>query len=213
MFKTVALVFVVLLGMQSTADCALYQWVDEKGGVHFSDQPPLTNRKVAAPPPADTSRARSFPLPRHGALVLTVPASWDQEVRQAPEGLPPTIVLTPREGDDFEVMITPFWSLKNEPGFNSATATKRLVGGDLVKLLPTAVERDVQLVEIPGKDGAGYYFLLTDKEPGSGYPHMARAGIGVGDLLLYVTVLCRSKDSEGLRQAILALQGAVHTKG
>ena len=215
MLKTVTLVFVVLLGFQSTASGAVYKWVDEKGGAHFSDQPQPTMPTRSASPaaPASDPRIRAFPIPLHGSLMLNVPESWDHEIQQVADGLPPTIVFTPRDGDDFEVMITTFFNPKNEPGYNSPAVTKRLVTDDLGRLLPTAVEKDVKIAEFHGKHGAGYYFLLTDKAPGPGFPYMIRAGLGVGDLLLYVTVLCRTRDSEGIRQGLQALQGAVQIKG
>ena len=212
MLKKASWVLLGLLLIHTPASAKIYQWTDEKGGVVFSSEPPPSAAAVSSPAPADKSRPRSFPLARHGVLILSVPESWDQEIRLAPEGMPPTIVLTPRDGDEFEVLITPYWNANNVPGFNSPKMTKALVGEDLKALLPTAVERDVPIVEIPGKYGAGHYFLLTDKKPGTGYQHMVRADIGVGDLLLYVTVLCRTKDSEGLRQTLLALQGADHKK-
>lgn len=214
MLKKLVFIVVALLVLRSAANSAVYQWTDEKGGLHFSDQPPLSAEKVApAKTAAKAPRPRAFPLPQHGNLVLSVPEDWDHEIRQPPDNLPPTIVLTPREGDDFEILITPLWSYKNEPGFNNPQMIKRLISDALARMLPTAVEREVPLVEIQGTSGVGYYFFVTDKAPGQGYPYGAQAGIGVGDLLLTVTVLCRTKDSEGLRQTLQALRGAAHIKG
>ena len=212
MLKKIVLVVAALLVFQSTANAALYRWVDEKGNVNYSNQPQPPAEAATPAPPADDSRPRSFPLPQHGHLILSVPQSWDHEVRQAPENLPPTIVLTPRDGDDFKVMITPLWNPKNEPGFNNPQFIKGLVSNDLKGMLPTAVERDVQIQEFQGKQGPGYYFQVTDKDPGPTFPYAVRAGLGVGDLLLSVTILSRSKDSEAVRQALKALQGAVQLK-
>jgi hypothetical protein len=217
MMKKFVVIFLVLLGFQSNADGALYKWVDENGGVHFSDrpqpQPPTPPKGASTPTPANNPRLRSFPVPQHGNLVLEVPESWDHEIQIAPKGLPPTIVFTPREGDDFEVLITPLFNPKNEPGYNRPEVTKRLITKDRDGMLPTAVEKIVQISEFQGKQGTGYYFLMTDKDPGTGYPYAVRAGIGVGDLLLYVTVLCRTRESEGIRQTLQALQSAVQIKG
>jgi hypothetical protein len=212
MVRWIAGVVLGLLLLHEPAGAKIYQWTDEKGGVVFSNQPPPAARAASSSPAGVTSRARSFPLPRHGTLILSLPESWDQEVRQAPEGVPPTIVLTPREGDDFEVLITPFWDPENRPDFNSPQVAKSVVDGDLARMLPGAVEREVKIREIQGTSRVGYYFFVTDKAPGSGYPYAVRADIGVGDLLLHVTVLCRTKDSDGVLQTILALEGAVHRK-
>jgi hypothetical protein len=78
-------------------------------------------------------------------------------------------------------------------------------------MLPSAVEKQVEIQEFTGINGKGYHFLVTDKAPKPGeYPYAVRAGIGVGDLLLGVTILSRSKDSEGIALTIKALQTAKH---
>lgn len=213
MLKKIAFIFVVFLVLQSTADGKSYKWVDEKGGIHFSDQPPPLTKGVSSKTPVDTPGIRSFPLPQHGNLILSVPESWDHEISQPPGDLPPTIVLTPRQGDDFKVLITPIWSFKNEPGSASSKTIKDLISDNRTRMLPTAVERDVPIEEFQGKQGAGYYFIVTDKAPGDSYPYAVSAGIGVGDLLLVTTILARTRDSEGIRQTIQALQGAVQIKG
>ena len=48
MLKKVVFILVSLLVLRSTADGALYQWTDEKGGLHFSDQPQLPTQKANA---------------------------------------------------------------------------------------------------------------------------------------------------------------------
>ena len=181
--------------------------------MNYSNQPPPLAAPVAPPAPADAAERRSFPVPQHGDLVLSVPASWDHEIQQPPGNLPPTFVLTPRQGDDFQVLITPMWSFKNEPGFNSPQEIRGVIEANRVRMLPTAVERDVPLEQIQGKQGAGYYFFVTDKDPGTGYLHMVSLGIGVGDLVVITTILSRTRDSEGIRQTLKALQGAVQIKG
>lgn len=212
MLKKIAFMFVVFLVLQSTANGKSYTWVDEKGGVHFSDQPPPLTKGVSTQTPADTLGIRSFPLPQHGNLVLSVPESWDHEIKQPPGDLPPTIVLTPLQGDDFKVLMTPMWSFKNEPGFVSPQTIKKLINDNRTRMLPTAVERDVPIKEFQGKQGGGYYFFVTDKAPGTSYPYLVSARMGVGDLLLVTTILARTRDSEGIRQTIKALEGVVQIK-
>jgi hypothetical protein len=156
-----------------------------------------------------SSQARSFLLPQHGNLMLHVPSTWKQDVRRPPNNLPPTITLSPEKGDAFIVMITPLWSPQNDPTFNKPEAVKRLIEANLKEMLPSAVEKQVSIQEFNGTDGTGYYFLVTDKAPGTDeYPYAIRAGIGVDDLLLSVTVLCRSKDTVGITGAINALEKA-----
>jgi hypothetical protein len=222
MLKKILLVAAALLVFQSAANAAVYRWVDEKGNVNFSNQPqpqaapavPTSAPAAApAPPPAETVRTRSFPVPLHGNLVLSVPESWDHEIEQPPGELPPTIELTPRQGDAFKVLITPFWSRRGEAEINNPQGAKSLVGERLSQMLPTAVEKEVKIEEFQGTQGSGYYFLVTDRDPGPTFPYAVVASVGVGDFLLHVTILSRSRDSEAIRQAIRALQGAVQIKG
>ncbi len=97
-----------------------------------------------------------------------------------------------RSGDNYKTLITVLWSPKKDSTFNKSDAVKRMIDNDLQDMLPGAVEKEVSVQSFKGIDETGYYFLVTDKAPKPGeYPHAVRAGVGVGDLLLSVTVLCR----------------------
>ena len=63
MLKTFAIVLTALLVLPSTAYATLYKWVDEKGNVNYSNQPPPLAAPVAPQATADTSKPRSFPVP------------------------------------------------------------------------------------------------------------------------------------------------------
>jgi hypothetical protein len=155
------------------------------------------------------SQPRSFPLPEHGKLILDIPTKWKQRFKQPDGILPPTITLSPEQGDVFKVMITPIWSPKKDPSFNKPKSVRHLIESNLQHMLPDAVEEQVPIQEFKGIDGTGYYFFVTDKatKPGE-YPYAVSAGIGTGDLLLCVTVLCRSKDTVGIEAVIKALETA-----
>jgi hypothetical protein len=160
---------------------------------------------------ADQSAAakgiRSYPLPGNGALVMDVPLAWKQQILQA-GGPAPTIVLTPAKGDEFRVMITPLWDPNGAPPLGPDEMQK-IIDMDVSRMLPTAVEKEVVVQQIVGRDGTGYHFLVTDKAPKPGdYPYAARAGIVVGDLLLSTTILCRSKDTPAIAATIAALRSA-----
>lgn len=152
---------------------------------------------------------RSFALPQHGQLTLNVPSTWKQTVQRPPDNLPPTITLTPAQGDEFQVLITPIWSPKKDEAFNKPDKIKTQIENDRTEMLQNAVEKEVPIQDFESVSGTGFYFLLTDKAPKPGeYPYAVRAGVGVGDLLLSVTVLSRSKDTEGITATIRALQEA-----
>lgn len=161
----------------------------------------------------DSVKPYSVKLPQHGKLVLKIPSSWKRSINKANDELPPTIVLSPKKGNAFETMITPLWSPDNDPNFNNAAALKWVIGQHLKTMLPTAVEKDVPIQEFKAVDGPGYYFLLTDKAPKPGeYPYAVVALVGVGDLILNVTILCKERESEGVAGTIRILQEAQQEK-
>jgi hypothetical protein len=169
----------------------------------------FTLTSFAAAQSENEVQQRSFAIPQHGNLILIVPTTWKHSVRQPPGDLPPTITFTPDKGDVFEVLITPIWSPRNDATFNKPEKVRTLIDNDLKGMLPRAVEKQVNIQEFKGNYGEGYYFLMTDKAPKPGeYPYAVRAGVGVGDLLLSVTVLSRSKNSDGISLTLKALQQA-----
>lgn len=152
---------------------------------------------------------RSFTLPQHGTLVLKTPLSWQQSVRQPATDLPPTIKLTPESGGEFKVLVTPLWNPQQDPTYNAPDKIKALLERDLASMLPGAVEKQVEIRPIDGAAGSGYYFRATDRAPKAGdYPHALRAGVGVGDLLLSVTVLAKTPDSPAFAATLRMLEEA-----
>jgi hypothetical protein len=104
------------------------------------------------------------------------------------------------------------WSKKEEPGFNGPEKVKSLLENDGQKLLPRTVETKIVLNEIKGINHTGYYFSVTDKNPEPGeYRYMTRADIGVGNLLLQVTVLHRVKESGAVKDTLSMLREAKQT--
>ena len=152
---------------------------------------------------------RKYPIPEHGTLELNVPTSWKVEVHKPQEKMSPTLIFKPASGDDFQVLVTVLWSNKGEPDFNSQSKVRTFIEKDGQKLLPNAVETKILLQEIKGVNNIGYYFSITDKAPNPGeYRYMSRGAIGVGNLLLNVTILHRVKESESVKDALSMLREA-----
>ena len=55
----------------------------------------------------DAARPRTYDVPNHWSLELTVPEGWKESIQQPPRDLPPTVELSPATGNDFVVLITP----------------------------------------------------------------------------------------------------------
>ncbi|MGB8959593.1 MAG: hypothetical protein WCC00_11360 [Candidatus Aminicenantales bacterium] len=191
----------------------LFRSTDQDSFDKILDSVKISSSQPDSKADVEASKPYSVSLPRHGKLILNIPASWKRSVRKAPGDLPPTIILSPKKGDAFETMITPLWSPKNDPNFNKTPALKLALEQILRTMLPSAVEKEVPIQEFSGIDGPGYYFLVTDKAPKPGeYPYAVGAIVGVGDLVLGVSILCRDKESEGIGTTIRILQEARQEK-
>jgi len=146
-------------------------------------------------------------------LELPVPKAWRSEAPLPSGNLPPTIALRPAEGDAFVVRITPLLDAGGVADFNSDAKIK--AAAEIVKgaIAPTAVESGLVLTQLKGPAAHGYYFTATDKAPRPGeYLCMTSAVVGVGNLLLNVTILHQSKDAEEVEQAIEMLKEARQRK-
>jgi len=162
---------------------------------------------------ADEKAAKKkYPIPDRGELELSVPASWKTKIHKPQENMPPTMIFSPAKGNDFQVTMM-VWSGKKEgPDFNGPEKVKTLLEKDSQKLVPRIVETKIVLNEIKGINHTGYYFSVTDKNPEPGeYRYLTQAGIGVGNLLLHVTVLHRVKESGAVKDTLSMLREAKQT--
>ncbi len=155
---------------------------------------------------------KKYPMPDGGVLELNVPVSWKTKIHKAQENMPPTIMLSPAAGNDFQITMMVLRGKKEEPGFNGPQKVKALLEKEGKELLSKTVETKIELREIKGAGSSGYYFSVTDKNPEPGeYRFMTRAGIGVGNLLLHVTILHRVKESAAVKDTLSMLREAKQT--
>jgi hypothetical protein len=161
---------------------------------------------------AEAIAPREFKIADHGTLVIDVPRSWVQYVKQASEGAPPTIVLRPRLGDEFQLLLTPLWSPNGGKGFNSAENVREFVSFSAGQLAPNAVEKNLVVETIPREKGNAFYFFATDRAQKNGaHPYLIQGGIGVDDLVVSVSLLFRNKESEAV-DAVLNLFSTARKK-
>ena len=155
--------------------------------------------------------ARSFPLSQKGKLELTMNSQWRDQVRQPPQGLPPTITLTPATGSSFQVMITPLWAVRPGMVVPGKDEIRKLVQGAADKAGPQSIEQTIPLRELAGATGFGYYFTATDKAPGPGeFKYIAQGTIRVGEIALMFTVLTNDGAGSALSNSLEMLKSAKH---
>jgi len=147
---------------------------------------------------AAPTSVRSYPLPGHGTLELTVPSSWKQSVSRPPADLPPTIEFTPVSGSEFVIQVTPIWSLSqdSDPDLGEPETIRGFVEKVGRRQLDHAIEREINLKEIAGPKARGYLFTITDRAPAKGeWKYLTAGAVGVDGLLLSFTILTNSPDS------------------
>jgi hypothetical protein len=162
---------------------------------------------------AEQTKDRRYPLPGHGIFQMKVPASWKDEVKQPANDLPPTITLRPASGDQFQVIITPFWKTSEDaPALNDYSA-RRMVQRAADAAQPNAVEKNLKIIEVQGSSGHGYYFSATDKapEPGS-YKFLTQGILRVGELAVAFTILTKDGQKEVDSAALTMLQSTIQVQ-
>jgi hypothetical protein len=156
----------------------------------------------------DAPQARSYPVSGHGSVKVLVPADWTEHVKNGEAGMPPTIELT-AQGGDVMLLITPLWSPKGDPRFNSAQNIRTAIERSAKSVQHTAVEKELVIRAIGTVDGRGYFFWATDRAPKAGeYEFMANGGVPAGKLLLSFTVLSHAEPPKGIEEALEIVKSA-----
>lgn len=146
---------------------------------------------------------RTFALPGHGKLELTVPNSWIDSIHSAGPELPPSIRFSPSKGQEFELLITPLWGRNSEARFDNPPMIRAIVEAAGRSVLERSVEKQLSLAEIRGKRAHGYAFSLTDGAAAPGeYEYLTQGAAGMGELLITFTILTHRQDARQIRQAL-----------
>jgi hypothetical protein len=99
---------------------------------------------------AEESETRSYSLPNHGSIQLTVPRSWQSEVSQPPDDQPPTIVFTPRGAPLFKVLVTPIWAAGQGVELPGPPEMRKEVEQEAEKAKNQSVEKDLLIRKMIG---------------------------------------------------------------
>ena len=148
-------------------------------------------------------------LPGHGSLAMPVPDGWAATVRRVSDDLPPTVVVTAKPPNTFQMLVTPIWPMGSgkPPRLGEIQS---LVEGAAARVEPESVERSLPLRPLKGVEAAGYYFSATDPAPGpNGYKYMTQGALMLKELRITFTVLINGDAAEPTRQALEMLK-AMH---
>ena len=143
-------------------------------------------------------------------IVLSVPQTWTDEYTPAKDGPFPTITLSQGNSKDTK-MVSPIPLKKLNGDFRKSEMIRKMIEDSGTKLLPNAVEKKIELKEVRGAVGSGFYCTLTDKNPrlpDGEFRYMNHGGLVAGDLLVMFTIFTNDNNSPVLSEAIQMLESA-----
>ena len=74
--------------------------------------------------------------------------------------------------------------------------------------LAQAVEKSLEVKELPNSDNPCFYFSLTDRDPKESYKYLTQGHARIGTLMAALTVLHRSADTTARDLALGMIRGA-----
>lgn len=160
---------------------------------------------------AENMETRSFTLQKHGSFMLKVPASWKDSVAQPPDGLPPTIMLSPKTGAQFQIAVTPIWPARPDVKSPTPDEMRSSVRQAADSVAQQAVEKSIEIKELKGPANTGYYFAATDRAPKPGeFKYLNQGMIAVRDLRVAFTILTNDGQDAIIKEALSSLSSAEH---
>jgi hypothetical protein len=162
---------------------------------------------------ADEPALRRYELPNLDTLELRLPAGWVDNVDQPAGGGPPTIELGLTEGAPFQVFVTPEWADPTASEKRELPGLRDAIRDSAERIKPQAVESFLEVRQLNGANGVGYYFSATDRAPRADeFKYMSQGVLLVGDLTVWFTVLTNDGQDTVAVEALTILQTAVHRR-
>jgi len=149
------------------------------------------------------------PVARGAHLVFVHPPGWQAKISGPAEA--PTLHLGPGGVGEFSILVTAIPRLNGRPSSDKELAESVRRKG--VALLSTAVQSEVTLTRVEGKEASGYLYHLTDRDPERGpsdFRELHQGAVVVGPYLLSVTILTHPGDSAAVADASKALASVTY---
>lgn len=163
--------------------------------------------RTAAAEPLVTS------LPDGSKLELTLPASWRST--QDTVGPAVTIRLTPAASSDFVVLLTVMPVKAGAPA-STPEGVRKMITEEADRARPSALQDNIEIIELKGPQAIGYVFHITDRNPEKGpgdYREANQAAILLGQHLISATILTHPGDSATVEEAKRLLAAAKISSG
>ena len=166
---------------------------------------------LATPAIAADGEKKAFALPDNSKLELGIPGGWKDELKPNAGKAPATILLTPREGAPFQVVVTPVGRQRPGTSADTAIGMRQSVQDAADKVKPNAVEPILTAEALTGAPGPGFYFSATDREPKPGeFKYLTQGMLLVGDVVVSFGILTNDGQEKVKDEALAMLKSASH---
>jgi hypothetical protein len=156
---------------------------------------------------------RRYELPNRDTLELRLPASWVDHLEQPAGGGPPTIEIGLAEGGPRQIYITPEWPDPTAMDIRELPALRDAVRDLAERVQLRAREGILDVRQLHGANGVGYYFAATERDPGPGeFRFISQGALQVGTLTLWFTILTNEGEDTVAVEALTVLQTAIHRR-
>lgn len=144
---------------------------------------------LLAPLGAQETR-RTFPVPGHGALQLSVPKDWRVHSQTMKDPAALMLRFRPGTGEAFYVQVTALWLDAAKLAKKTPEQLRADVASSAKEPLRQAVEKEARIDELRGAKVLGYHYSLTDRAPKPGeFKYMTQGIFLAGELLTVFTIL------------------------
>lgn len=155
--------------------------------------------------PAENSTLLRYPIPSYGTIQFNVPNLW-KNTQQSAKDASPTILFEPKSGPSFQILVTPLF----DPPMPKTEKIRAIVQRAAEKAGAQAVEKKINLIELKGNSGTGYFFSATDSAPKPGeYKCLTQGMIPVGETILWFTILTNDGQQLIIKEALSMLKTAM----
>jgi len=159
----------------------------------------------------DSAGLRRFELPNRDLLELTFPEGWVDHLEQPAGGGPPTIEIAVTDGGPRQVFVTPEWPDPLAKEVRELASLRDAIRDMAERTQAQAVEPYLEVRQLDGANGTGFYFAATDRNPGPGeFRFMHQGALLLGELTLWFTVLTNEGQDTVAVEALAMLQTAIH---
>lgn len=145
---------------------------------------------------------------------MQVPADWDVSYVSMGETRPPVVTFYQQDKTDqylFQLNTSMFWDDGYSRDIKNSQTIRDLVESTGQSALPSSVEQNLDLQEIIGSDGQGYYFTLTDARAGQGgFKYLLQGALNVGSVLVVFSLFTIEDNKELVETTLTMLKTAIH---